>query len=198
MRCRLNEIASVRAGYQFRTAIASDPAGDVFVIQGKDVDSRRGQIKFKRLQAVSLKGAREPESHFLKPTDILLMARGGRNIATLVGDGAPERMVAVASFHIISPDLRKVDPLYLTWQLNESRTRAFFDANTTGSTIRMLALEVVKRLELELPPLVGQHHIARLIHLIGEERSLLESIASERQRLLRAYIQQQQTGSLKP
>ena len=184
----IGEIATLRSGYPFRAGIIPDPDGTVAVIQGRDVNASTCRIPNpQELTRIALDGMRSPTDHFVAADDVLVMARGPRNYAALVGPDLPGKTIAVASFHIVRVDPQRVVPGYLAWFLNQESPQAYFRTRNSATTIPMITLEALRSLPVNLPPLPLQHRIAALNELFERERQLMNSLADSRRELLRQW-----------
>lgn len=189
MTLTLSDIATPRAGYAFRSSVQHDSSGDLAVIQGRDVDADALYVTPapKKWLHVSSGEIRSAGEHLLQKGDVLFMARGSRNYAVVVDDELPVPCMAVASFHVLRPNLFKVVPVFLAWLLNQDSSQIYFRANNTGTTIPMVNLDMLKAMPVRLPPMVKQLQIAALIRFTHLERVLMNQLAEQRQLLLRAW-----------
>ena len=184
----LGEVATLRAGYPFRAGVVPDPVGTIAVIQGRDVDASTHCIPFPhKLPRIVPDGMRSPADHFVTKDEILLMARGPRNYAALVGPDVPPQTIAVASFHIIRVEPRLVVPGFLAWFLNQEGAQMFFRSRNSATTIPMITLEALRSLPVNLPPLHQQHRISTLNDLFERERQLMDTLSQRRRELLRHW-----------
>ncbi|MEI8234153.1 MAG: restriction endonuclease subunit S [Verrucomicrobiota bacterium] len=190
----LGEVATLRAGYPFRAGVVPDPDGTISVIQGRDVDASTYRIPCPdKLPRIVPDGMRSPKDHFVTADDILLMARGPRNYAALVGLDVPQQTIAVASFHIIRVEPCRVVPGFLAWFLNQDGPQAYFRSRNSATTIPMITLAALRDLPVNLPPLPEQHHIANLNDLFERERQLMDTLSDRRRELLRQWAATQQS-----
>src|SRR5215204_4125683 len=109
MNLLLSTLADVRMGYSFRSRLEPDRAGDVAVIQMKDIadtDFVQGE-DLVRIQMADLK-----DHHLVQPGDLLFRSRGITNSAALVGTDIG-RAVLAAPMLLIRPTAGAIDPAYL-------------------------------------------------------------------------------------
>lgn len=100
MQKALAAIAEVRMGYSFRSRLETDTAGDVAVIQMKDIDDAdllhpEGLV---RIHLPDLK-----DRHLVQEGDLLFRSRGVTNSVALVGGGLG-RAVLAAPMLLIRPN----------------------------------------------------------------------------------------------
>ncbi len=192
MKTTLGNIASLRAGYPFRSSIQHDPDGTLALIQGRDVDANRLRIAPAPdgLVQISSSGIRNLTDHLLKSGDVILMARGPRNYAVPVGSEVSGRAIVPGSFHVLRPDEKVVFPPFLAWWLNQDASQQFMRANNSGTSIPMISLDVLRGLPVQLPPLEIQRRVAELNLLIEEEHNLMNQLSTARRDLLRGWANQ--------
>ena len=164
-------------GYPFRSRLEPDPAGDVAVIQMKDIDVAnlvRGE------EAIRVTLPRGKSHHLLRPGDLLFRSRGQSNGAAQVSEGIG---AAVVSAPILRIRPHSVLSEYLCWFLNSSLAQSQLAAVAVGTSVRMISAEALKDLEIPLPTERVQRRIAEAAALAERERSLTARIGSERHRL---------------
>lgn len=195
MNTTLGQIAALRAGYPFRSSIQHDPDGTLALVQGRDVDANRLRIAPAQdgLTLITSRDIRNLGDHLLRPGDVILMARGPRNYAVPVGSEIPGKAIVPGSFHVLRPNEQIVFPPFLAWWLNQDASQQFMRANNSGTTIPMIALDVLRGLPVQLPPLEIQRRVAELNLLIEQEHNLMNQLSTARRDLLRGWANQQAT-----
>lgn len=193
MSIALGQVATLRAGYPFRAGIPHDPKGRIAVVQGRDVSPERLCISLEGEVLTRIDGGRirNLADHLLHPGDVILMARGPRNYAVVVGEEIPGEILVTGSFHVVSPNEQRVVPEFLAWLLNQESSQSFMRANNSGTIIPMISLDVLRALPVLLPPLEVQHQVACLNRLIEQEHTLMNQLASSRRELLRGWANHQ-------
>lgn len=174
---KLGELAQVQMGYPFRTRLEQDPAGDIAVIQMKDIDVAN-LVRVEEAIRVSL--PRGKSHHLLCPGDLLFRSRGQSNGAAQVAEGIGAAVVAAPLLRIRP---RSVLPEYLCWFLNSPLAQAQLAAVAVGTSVRMISVEALKDLEVPLPPETVQRRVAEAAALAEREHSVGTRIAEERHRL---------------
>lgn len=196
----LGSLASISAGYPFRGKIDALPEGKVAVIQMRNADPGTG-IDWDGLSRVEL--PRISAKAFLRPGDIVLSTRGGRNYPYCIGK-LVEQVVCSPHFFVIRVKTGAVLPQFLVWQLSQKPAQDHFAAGATGSYILNLKREVVENLPIAIPPLSEQQRIADLDAATRAERAILtqlidnraaEMTAIARQLLTPAYQRPEQRAS---
>jgi Type I restriction modification DNA specificity domain len=174
---KLSELAEVQMGYPFRSRLEHDPQGDVTVIQMKDIDDAN-LLHFEEAMKVALPKGKA--RHLLRAGDLLFRSRGRSNGAAQVLEGIVPAVLS-APMLLIRP--HAVLPEYLCWYINTPATQAQLAALAEGTSVRMISAEALKALEVPLPSLTAQQRIAQAGALAEQEQSLLDRIATLRQRL---------------
>lgn len=193
MSIALGQVATLRAGYPFRAGIPHDPTGRIAVVQGRDVSPELLRLSLEGEALTRIDGGRirNLADHLLRPGDVILMARGPRNYAVVVGEEITGEILVTGSFHVVSPDEQSVVPEFLAWLLNQESSQSFMRSNNSGTIIPMISLDVLRALPVLLPPLEVQGQVARLNGLIEQEHTLMTQLASTRRELLRGWANHQ-------
>ena len=182
----LSDIGTVRSGHSFRTAVESDPDGDVFAIQIRDV-TRECRINWDGAARIRLPDL-DP-SKFLREGEILFASRGTRHAAALV-ESPPGPAVAGVQFFIIRVQDREVDPEYLAWWLNQRRAKAHFHRSLEGTVAQVVSKRSVERTPVEIPEIDLQRRIVALHRLQLEEKQLRAELDARRDQLFGAAMLQ--------
>ena len=176
---KLGEIAEIRTGYPFRRRIERVEDGNCRLVQMGDVRASAAEVTNVQAYVVLPEG---PGRHLLHYGDVLFVGRGLRNeAATYVADcgsvvAAPHLFVLRAAGQVAFPD-------YLTWFLNLPETQEKVQAMRRGSALPFVPMSAFARLEVPLPSIEVQNHIAGIYRLSRQEQSLMEQIR-ERRRVL--------------
>ena len=181
----LSELVIIQAGYPFRGAIQSIPTGSVKAVQAKDI-SELGVLCCDDLILTELSGKREAD--WLKQGDILFIAKGARHVASFVDRDLERTTCAPSLFllHIKPQWLDLVDPLFITWQLNQMPLQQYFQRSAEGSMQISIRKPVLAAAPIALPDLQTQRTIAKLYHASLKENALLYKLINNRQQQLNA------------
>ena len=172
----LNNISKIDSGKSFRHRIESIPNGECLVIQMKNISSDHSAIVGEP-QSISLYGINH--NQLLNNGDILFMAKGNKNFATLYQSDHPA--IAVSLFFIIRPDRNKVLPEYLTWFLNSSKAQAYFGQRQLGTSIKNIRKDALAQLEVDVPDMNKQKQIAELNNLMRTEKYLTQEYLEKKE-----------------
>lgn len=177
---QLSSLASIRSGYPFRSGIEPNPEGTVAVIQMRDVDYGTCRLAGtpSRVRDIS-----KPETHLLRPGEILFVAKGTTNVAVCLGaDIGPA--VAAPAFFVITPTSPEVLPGYLAWFINQKPAQSYLLGLARGTRLPIITKGMIEALEVPIPPPRVQQTIMELDRLARRERELLERIGARRGQLI--------------
>lgn len=179
---KLGDLANVRTGYPFRSRLEHDPAGDVVVIQMKDIDDAN-LLHPENALKVSL-----PEGkgrHLLQVGDLVFRSRGRSNSVALVAANMGATVLA-APMLLIRP--HGVLPAYLHWYINTPSTQAALAAMSEGTSVRMISKDAIQDLDVPLPSMARQRQIVAIAGLAQQEQALLAAIAAQRKRITEGLL----------
>lgn len=180
---KLSELAEVRSGYTVRGALEHDPAGDVRVLQIKDL-RQRAVIEPDSLTMVTWERSKNPP--LLVAGDIAVVARGDRNTAALYKGGPP--VVVTSQLFIVSPKKSKVSPEYLCWMINLPQSQQSLER--TGSSIQAISKASLMNMPIPLPSLETQTRLTQLQRLWDEEDQVIAQLHKNREQMLQGIYQQ--------
>ncbi|WP_238336678.1 restriction endonuclease subunit S [Vibrio sp. S12_S33] len=181
----LAECVTIQAGYPFRGAIRDIPSGSVRAVQAKDI-SPLGELQTNDLIVTDLTGKRDAD--WLQQGDILFSAKGSKHIACYVHE-ALERTTCAPSLFLLrvkSEWKEKVNPQFLTWQLNQLPAQTYFKRSAEGSFQISIRKPVLAATPIALPTLCKQNTIAKLYEASIKENALLHKLINNRQQQLNA------------
>jgi restriction endonuclease S subunit len=181
----IRNLAEIQLGYQLRKKPEAAEAGEILLIQLRDINKDRTALEFSA-DTVRFNPERGIEKQLLTEGDVLFMAKGSKPFACTVRN-LPGPAVANGMFFILRPDTQRVAPEYLAWALNrEESIRALMIASGTGVAMPVIRRSVLEEFSIALPPLKIQQRIGELNRLAVEEQDLLEEIAEQKEKLIRA------------
>lgn len=187
---RLGDLADVRMGFSFRGRVQHDPAGNVAVIQMKDIDDLN-QVQLADAIRVTLPP--EKRRHLVHEGDLIFSSRGRiSNPAALVPPGI-EPAILAAPMLLIRP--YRVLPAYLQWFINSPSTQATLATLAKGTSVRMITTDAISDLEVPVPDLKRQHWFADIALLAQREQVIMTEIAQQRKRLIEGVLMQHTKNS---
>lgn len=176
---KLQDIADIQAGFSFRKGITSKKDSEFQVIQIQDIGND-GEVLTEDLTRT------EPDNfkpeHFVQQSDVLFATRGANRRAAFVTEKIPDT-IFVAQILSLRNIREDIIPAYLAWYLNQTPAQNYFEANASGSYIQNIKIDVLKNLEISIPPLEDQRRILEIHRLRIRERELVEEIQMKRDQI---------------
>lgn len=184
MLIELGDIATIRSGYTFRGAIEPVPDGDVRILQIKDLE-QDWQGDHEALPAISWEQRVEPP--FLGQGEIVVAARGNRNVAVVYRSNIP--VVATSQFLIVTLRRKECEivPEYLCWVLNHPVTQQMF--NRSGTNIQLITKAALLDVEIPVPSVYTQRQLIELQRVWQEEDIIINKLQSNRHQLELGILQ---------
>lgn len=183
---KLEQIATINAGYPFRGKIPESKGSGVLAVQMRDVSLTDG-IRWSSCFETQLTGKRDPG--YLNTGDILIAARGSNNYAVAVDAAlAPTGKQAVAAPHFFVLRLKgnTVLPEYLAWLLNQAPAQRYFEQNAEGTLTKSIRSSVLKETLIAVPPLSKQKTIIAMADALAAEHRLMQQLISNGERMMGA------------
>jgi len=181
---KLEQIATINAGYPFRGKIPESKGSGVLAVQMRDVSLTDG-IRWSSCFETKLTGKRDPG--YLRTGDILVAARGSNNYAVAVDTAlAPPGKQAVAAPHFFVLRLKQsaVLPEYLAWLLNQAPAQRYFEQNAEGTLTKSIRSSVLKEAQIAVPPLSKQQTIIAMANALAAEHRLMQQLISNGERMM--------------
>ena len=181
----LADIASIRAGVPFRGKIEPIPTGRYRLVQIRDISEER-PLNPDALVRIEAREARD--DHVLRRGDVLLVARGTRNVAIPFLADVSDAITGSQVF-VIRPH-RDVSAEYLAFYLNQRTAQQYISESLAGSYIRFIPKEALNDLPVIVPPMEVQHKVVAVNRLTAMEHELLEQIKERRKQFTTESLQQ--------
>ena len=192
MKIKLEKIATVQAGYSFRSRLETLDSGAVAVIQMKDLTSAN-LVDCSKLVRVGMEVPNE--HHLVKSGDLIFRSRGlTANSALLAED--PGCAVLAAPLLRIRTTSKRILPEYLNWFISQRPAQFYFTSCASGTALKMISKQSLENLEVDVPPLAQQHLIVELAALAEEEQHILKSLAGKRRQYISTTLLQLAQGEL--
>jgi len=178
----LKNIAKIQSGYINRGKIESRDDGTCLLLQAKDTDS--DGLSYRTEALVRFMPRLSGKDWFLKPGDILFMARGARNYSLII-DKMPDGVLAAACFFIVRVSNSEVLPEYLWWYLNQAPVEGYLK-RFSGRSVHMPVVRraVLESIDIPVPPVNVQKKVADLTALMTKEQDLYKKLAEKRKYLM--------------
>ncbi len=180
----LSDLAEIQTGYPFRARLEHDPAGDIAVLQMKDVAGDRISDVPPSMTKVHIAG--EVRRYLLKRGDILFRSRGQTNTAALIAADLEQTLAAAPLVTLRAK--RGVLPDYLAWYINHPTSQSYLRGELKGTSVQMISMESLGRLTVIVPSVEKQTAIAALAALGADEQRLMEMLANLKQRRLEEIL----------
>ncbi|WP_293688110.1 restriction endonuclease subunit S [Thiolapillus sp.] len=179
---KLNEIASINAGHQFRGRIQEKPGTGMFAVQMKNISPNQ-TVNWISCSETEPAGKREP--NWLKPGDVLFAARGNNNYAVLIDETIGGlRAVAAPHFFVLRSKTRQLRPGFLAWLLNRPPSQHYFQREAEGTLTKSIRRSVLGATPVVLPPLDKQDTIINLANAINKKQQLMEQLVRNGETLM--------------
>jgi hypothetical protein len=179
---KLKKIAKIQSGYISRGRIFPREDGTCLLMQAKDVSA--DHLSYRTDALVRFMPTLSGKDWFLKPGDILFMARGVRNFSVLI-DKLPESVLAAACFFVVRISNFEVLPEYLCWYLNQLPVGEYLK-RFSGRGVHMPVVKrvVIESIDIPLPPIKTQKKVAEMTMLLQREQNLYKKLAEKRKYLM--------------
>jgi len=179
---KLNKIAKIQSGYINRGKIDPREDGTCLLMQAKDVSA--DHLSYSTDALVRFMPTLSGKDWFLKPGDILFMARGSRNFSVLI-DKLPDSVLAAACFFVVRISNFEILPEYLCWYLNQSPVEEDLKRfSGRGVHMPVMRRAVIESIDIPLPPIKTQTQVSELNILMQREQDLYKKLAEKRKNLL--------------
>ena len=179
---KLKKIAKIQSGYISRGKIDPREDGTCLLLQAKDVDADR--LSYRTDALVCFLPRLSGKDRFLKPGDILFMARGARNFSVLINE-LPGSVLAAACFFVVRISNSEVLPEYLCWYLNQSSVEDYLK-RFSGRSVHMPVVRraVLESIDIPLPSTKVQKQVTAMNKLLVKEQNLYKKLAEKRRKLM--------------
>jgi hypothetical protein len=179
---KLKKIANIQSGFISRGKIDPRDNGTCLLLQAKDVNA--DSISYHTDALVRFMPRLSGKDWFLKPGDILFMARGARNFSVLI-DKLPDSVLAAACFFVVRISNPEILPQYLWWYLNQAPVREYLK-RFSGRAVHMPVVRraVLESIDIPLPPLKIQKLVSEMTMLLQREQDLYKKLAEKRKYLM--------------
>ena len=179
---KLKKIAKIQSGYISRGRIVPREDGKSLLMQAKDVSA--DHLSYRTDALVRFMPTLSGKDWFLKPGDILFMARGARNFSILI-DKLPDSVLAAACFFVVRISNSEILPEYLSWYLNQLPVEEYLK-RFSGRGVHMPVVKrvVLESIDIPLPPIRTQKQVSEINKLLQREQDLYKKLAEKRRNLM--------------
>lgn len=180
----LHDYAEVRAGHPFRGSVPETADGSALTVQMRDVNPSHG-VAWANVARTNPTGRKKPD--WLRPGDILFLARGARNFAVYL-DEVPGPAVCSQYFFLIRLTDTRVLPAFLTWQINQIQAQQYLQRNAEGSDQLSIRRGILEAMPLNIPSIKRQEEILAFVTAVKREQILIDEMRQNRDREVRALF----------
>jgi restriction endonuclease S subunit len=188
MKIKLNNIASIQTGVYAKTNLE----GNAHYLQLRHLNEF-GELG--SLTQLDLFVDAKMDRHILRDFDLLFVAKGSKNIATVYRT-TPGIAVASSSFLVLrirEESKLQILPEYLVWFINTPHIQEKLKGLAKGSGIQSVAISDLANIEILVPNVETQKTILSIQQLRIKEKKLVAEIEA----LKEQYIQQKLFSHIK-
>ena len=181
--CSILEKLSKKIGDGIHSTPSYDDNGTFYFINGNNLNGGKIVIT-SSTKRVSEKEAYKNNAENLEANSILMSINGTiGNVALYHNEPI---MLGKSACYINSKD--NIDKNYLFYYLQNPKTQLYFEAELTGTTIKNLSLQSIRKTKIYIPTIEEQHKISRFLQKIDERISTQNKIIEKYESLIQAII----------
>lgn len=181
--CSILEKLSKKIGDGIHSTPSYDDNGTFYFINGNNLNEGKIVIT-SSTKRVSEKEAYKNNAENLEANSILMSINGTiGNVALYHNEPI---MLGKSACYINSKD--NIDKNYLFYYLQYPKTQLYFEAELTGTTIKNLSLQSIRKTKIYIPTIEEQHKISRFLQKIDERISTQNKIIEKYESLIQAII----------
>lgn len=177
MKLKLQDIATINSGHTIRGRVDNDPLGDCAVIQMRDLDVEKHQLKD---TSHRIKKQEVPQSQLLKSGDIIFLSKGANNYAFVYRKDYAA--VATSVFLVVRPNQERVSPEYLQWYLNQNATQIELQGKKEHSTVTNITKKTLEEITIKVPSIQTQKKLVNLYQLWEVEKEKTQKLIEMKDR----------------
>ncbi len=178
---KLSELALVAVGYAFRERLDAYAAGDVAVLQMKNIDEADALCLVDTAPRVNLPNLNDRQC--IRKGDLLLRARGQfHTTAEVTADMG--RTIVAAPLMLIRVTSADLLPAYLRWFINQPQTQSTLTSLAAGTHVRSINKVVLENLQIPVPTIDKQRMIIEIAQLGEREQALTVALGERRVKVL--------------
>ena len=178
--CSILEKLSKKIGDGIHSTPSYDDNGTFYFINGNNLNGGKIVIT-SSTKRVSEKEAYKNNAENLEANSILMSINGTiGNVALYHNEPI---MLGKSACYINSKD--NIDKNYLFYYLQYPKTQLYFEAELTGTTIKNLSLQSIRKTKIYIPTIEEQHKISRFLQKIDERISTQNKIIEKLETLIK-------------
>lgn len=181
--CSILEKLSKKIGDGIHSTPSYDDNGTFYFINGNNLNEGKIVIT-SSTKRVSEKEAYKNNAENLEANSILMSINGTiGNVALYHNEPI---MLGKSACYINSKD--NIDKNYLFYYLQYPKTQLYFEAELTGTTIKNLSLQSIRKTKIYIPTIEEQHKISRFLQKIDERISTQNKIIEKLETLIKGIV----------
>ena len=181
--CSILEKLSKKIGDGIHSTPSYDDNGTFYFINGNNLNGGKIVIT-SSTKRVSEKEAYKNNAENLEANSILMSINGTiGNVALYHNEPI---MLGKSACYINSKD--NIDKNYLFYYLQYPKTQLYFEAELTGTTIKNLSLQSIRKTKIYIPTIEEQHKISRFLQKIDERISTQNKIIERLETLIKGIV----------
>ena len=182
--CTILEKLSKKIGDGIHSTPSYDDDGTFYFINGNNLN--RGKIVItSSTKRVSEKEAYKNNAENLEADSILMSINGTIGNVALYNN--EPIMLGKSACYINSKD--NVDKKFLFYYLQYPKTQSYFEAELTGTTIKNLSLQSIRKTKICIPTIEEQHKISHFLQKIDERIATQNKIIEKLETLIKGIIE---------
>ena len=183
--CTILEKLSKKIGDGIHSTPSYDDDGTFYFINGNNLN--RGKIVItSSTKRVSEKEAYKNNAENLEADSILMSINGTIGNVALYNN--EPIMLGKSACYINSKD--NVDKKFLFYYLQYPKTQSYFEAELTGTTIKNLSLQSIRKTKICIPTIEEQHKISHFLQKIDERIATQNKIIEDWKKLKSAIVEE--------
>ena len=182
--CTILEKLSKKIGDGIHSTPSYDDDGTFYFINGNNLN--RGKIVItSSTKRVSEKEAYKNNAENLEADSILMSINGTIGNVALYNN--EPIMLGKSACYINSKD--NVDKKFLFYYLQYPKTQSYFEAELTGTTIKNLSLQSIRKTKICIPTIEEQHKISHFLQKIDERIATQNKIIERLETLIKGIVE---------
>ena len=165
----IRDIASVIAGYTFRTALKSHKNGLMAVVQAKDI---LDNIFITKNSLTKIDLQEYQTRAIIQESDIVISSRGSFRASIIKGDA--KNIIASSSVYVLRIENQDIFPEYLAIYLNTIEGQKKIKEKMTGSVIKTILRRDLENIEIPIPDKKMQDIVINLFQNKQAQQKLLD------------------------
>lgn len=157
----------------------------VIILRGLNISN--GKVDLSNIKYISEQKAKELIRSEVHPGDIVVVAVGSSGLACLIPESMP-RAIMSQNFNKITPDTRKINPVYFEYCLNSEIVQSQLNREITDTVRTFLSLTKLVSVKIPVPPLSLQEEFAGVVARVESLRGRMGESARQVEGLFESLL----------